>query len=132
MYEWAEEKHLDDYTTELHTRANMKDKRIQERLLSEVKLTHKRAVDICIYSEVTRKEVQLMKKTPVESTKVVYEVNSKSRVKHKPKPASAMYQHKKTESMKCGRKTAPSKKMSSMGKELPKMRWTKSFGGPSQ
>ena len=78
-------------------------KRIQERLLGEVKLTLKRAVDICKSSEVTRKEVQTMKKGPVESTKIVYEVNSKSRVKHKPKPASARYQHKKTESMKCGR-----------------------------
>ena len=80
-----------------------KDKRIQERLLKKVKLTHKRAVDIRKSSEVTRKEVQIMKKGPVESTKVVYEVNSKSRVKYKPIPTSAVYQHKKTESMKCGR-----------------------------
>ena len=34
-----------------------------------------------------------MQKGPVESTKVVYEVNSKSRVKHKPKPTSAMFKH---------------------------------------
>ena len=80
----------------------MKDKRIQERLPREVKLTLKRAVDMCKSSEVTRKEVQTMKKGPVESTKVTYEVNSKSRVKHKPKPTNAMYQHKKTESMKYG------------------------------
>ena len=66
----------------------MKDKRIQERLLREVKLTLKRAVGICKSSEVTRKEVQTMKKGPVESTKVVLEVNSKLRVKHKPKPTS--------------------------------------------
>ena len=59
----------------------MKDKRTQERLLWEVKLILKRAVDICKSSEVTIKEVQTMKKGPVESTKVVYEVNSKSRVK---------------------------------------------------
>ena len=113
IYERAEEQHLDNYTTELHTLANacefkehenmirdkivfsMNNKRIQERLLREVKLTLKRTVDICKYSEVTRKEVQTMKKSPVESTKVVYEVNSKSRVKHKPKPACAIYQHKK-------------------------------------
>ena len=82
---------------------SMKDKRIQECLLREVKLTFKRAVDICKSSEVTKKELQTMKKGPVESTKVVYELNFKLRVKHKPKPASAMYQHKKTESMKCGR-----------------------------
>ena len=49
----------------------------------DVKLTLKRAVDICKSSEVTRQEVQTMKKGAVESTKVVYEVNSKSRVKHK-------------------------------------------------
>ena len=121
IYERAEEQHFDDYTTELHPLANackfkehenmirdkivfsMKDKRIQERLLREVKLTLERAVDICKFSEVTRKEVQTMKKGPVESTKVVYEGNSKSQVKHKSKPASARYQHKKTESMKCGR-----------------------------
>ena len=65
----------------------------------EVKLTLKRAVDTCKSSEVTRKEMQTMKKGPVESTKVVYDVNSKSRVKHKLKPVSAIYQHKKTESM---------------------------------
>ena len=76
IYERAEEQHFDDYTTELNTLANackfkehenmirdkivfaMKDKRIQERLLREVKLTLKRAVDICQSSEVTRKEVQ--------------------------------------------------------------------------
>ena len=146
IYERTEEQHFDDYTTELHTLANacefkehenmirdkivfsMKDKRIQERLLREVKLSLKRAVDICKSSEVTRKEVQTMKKGPVESTKVVYDVNSKSRVKHKPKPASANYQYKKTKhEMWEMWKTAPSKKMSSMGKELPKMRWTKSF-----
>ena len=109
IYDRAEEQHFDDYTTELHTLANacefkenenmirdkivfsMKDKCIQERLLREVKLTLKRALDICKSSEVTRKEVQTMKKGPVESTKVVYEVNSKSRVEHKPKSASAMY-----------------------------------------
>ena len=34
--------------------------------------------------------------------KVIWEDNSKSRVKHKPKPASAMNQHKKTERMRCG------------------------------
>ena len=34
---------------------SMKDKRIQERLLREVKLKLKRAVDICKSSEVTRK-----------------------------------------------------------------------------
>ena len=82
---------------------SMKDKRIQKRLLREVKPTLKRAVGICKSSEVTRKEVQTMKKGPVESTKVVYDVNSKSRVKHKPKPDNAMSQHKKIESMKCGR-----------------------------
>ena len=87
IYEKAEEQHFDDYTMELCTLANacefkehenmirdkivfsMKDKRIQERLLREVKLTIKRAVDICKSSEVTRKEVQTMKKGPVESTK---------------------------------------------------------------
>ena len=47
-----------------------------------------------------------MKKGPVDSTKVVYEGNSKSRVKHKPKPASARHKHNKTEIMKCGRCTA--------------------------
>ena len=83
---------------------SMKDKRIQERLLREVTLTLMRAVDICKSLEVTRKDVQTMKKGPVESTKVVYEVNSMSRVKHKPNPASAMYQHNKPESMKCGRR----------------------------
>ena len=72
-------------------------------MLREVKLTLKRAMDICKSSEVTRKEVQTMHKGPVESTKVMYEVNSKSRIKHKPKPASAMYQYTKPESMKCGR-----------------------------
>ena len=73
IYESAEEQHFDDYTTELHTLANacefkehenmirdkivfsMKDKRIQERMLREVKLTLKRAVDICKSSEVNRK-----------------------------------------------------------------------------
>ena len=65
IYERAEEQHFDEYTTELHTLANacefkehenvirdkivfsIKDKHIQERLLREVKLTLKRAVDIC-------------------------------------------------------------------------------------
>ena len=89
IYERAEERHFDDYTTKLHTLANacefkehehlirdkivfsMKDKCSQERLLREVKLTLKRAVDICKSSEVTRKEVQIMKKVTVESTKVM-------------------------------------------------------------
>ena len=98
-----------------------KDNGIQERSMREMKLTLKRAAYICKSSEVTKK-VQTMKKGPVESTKVVYEVNSKSRIKHKPKSASAMYQeHKKHEVWEMW-KTAPSKKMSSMGKELPKMR----------
>ena len=63
-----------------------------------------------------------MKKGPVESTKVVYEVNSKSRVKHKPKPASAMYQHKKTETMKCGRcgREHPPKRCPAWGKSCVK------------
>ena len=97
---------------------SMKDRRIQERLLREVKLTLKRAADIilCKSSEVTRKEVQTMKKGPVESTKGVNEVNSKSRVKYKPKPAQ---EHKKHEVWEMW-KTAPSKKMSSMGKSCLK------------
>ena len=97
---------------------SMKDKRIQDCVLREVKLTLKRAVDICKSSEVTRKEVQTMKKGPVESTKVVYEVNSKLRVKHKPKPDSAVYQHKKSESMKSGRcgRQHPPKRCPAWGK----------------
>ena len=77
---------------------------------------------MCKSSEVARKEVQTMKKGPVESTKVVYEVNSKSRVEHKPKPASAMYQHKKTESMKCGRcgRQHPPKRCPAWGKSCLK------------
>ena len=154
--ERAEEQHFDDNTTKLHTLANacefkehenmirdkivfsMKDKRIQERLLRELKLTLKRAVDICKYSEVTRKELQTMKTGPVESTKVVYGVNSKSRIKHKPKHASAMYQQKKPRKHEVWEmwKTAPSKNMYSMGKELPKMRWyeiiLQKCAGPSQ
>ena len=62
---------------------SIKDKHIQERLLREMMVKLKRTVDICNFSDVTRKELQTMKKNPVESTKVVYKVNSKSRVKHK-------------------------------------------------
>ena len=65
-----------------------------------------------------------MKKGPVESTKVVYEVNSKSRVKYKPKPTST----RKQRAWSVGDvEDSTLQKMSSMGKELPKMLWTKSF-----
>ena len=64
IYERSEEQHFGDYTTKLRTLANacefkehenmirdkivfsMKDKRIQERVLKEVKLTLKRAVHL--------------------------------------------------------------------------------------
>ena len=73
---------------------SMKDKHLQERLLREVKLTLGRAVDICKSAEVTRREVQTIKKSPIEAPKTVHVVNSKWRNKesyrtkeHKPEKA---------------------------------------------
>ena len=73
---------------------SMKDKHLQERLLREVKLTLGWAVDICKSAEVTRREVQKMKKSPMEAPKTMHVVNSKWRNKesyrtkeHKPEKA---------------------------------------------
>ena len=59
---------------------SMKDKRIQEHFLSEVKPTFNGAEDICRSVKVTRKGMQTMKKGSVESVKAVYAVRSKSKV----------------------------------------------------
>ena len=140
-YECSEEQCFDDYASKLRTLADacefeerenmirdkivffMKDNRIQERLLREVKLTFNRAVDMCGSAEATRKQMQSMKKGPVESVKAVYAVCSKSFSKHKPRPASAINQYsKRIESAKCGmcgRQHSPKGVL--LGENLPKM-----------